>query len=511
MKGMEGVSAAGTSMEDDLFFDLFGENDLLTPDSIAGSSDPDSGFGSPFGSRLGDLSPLQLPNYEENELLDSILDDIPDEVIDDDSDSNVEQQPSWVHQLMLDDDQPVADMFWFMKDVEKNQICDNMNEGEDTLLSDSWGFLDDLMIHKPHKLTPHPTNHSTSSLIISNSCFDSDGAMEANIGISSSGTNDSVASTFVRPSKIPDEHATALSFQNSSVVQDMLRDAIAGPNAATTASEIHLMSNALDKKSTSEAVTNGNIGAHISIEHDYAGKRSSSPATGTRKGLGGGIVLTEEEKNILKRESTTLPENLPLTKDEEKVLKRVRRKIKNKQSAMESRRRRKDYMYNLEKRVKHCTDVNNDLNRKVDELDRENKTLISELKVLKEYCKLIKEAGRINPSSCLAIMLFSFALFILPFSPLHYSGKSDYIGDIPTKTTFRSRTLLSIPSGDDAYQDLDSSFSTQRDNDLVPQASNKISILRKNQQVDHKYMLNHNNITLLVLNNASSVYSYTTK
>lgn len=42
------------------------------------------------------------------------------------------------------------------------------------------------------------------------------------------------------------------------------------------------------------------------------------------------LRLSDEEKELLAREGVTLPTNLPLTRDEERVLKSVRRKIRNK-------------------------------------------------------------------------------------------------------------------------------------------------------------------------------------
>lgn len=49
-----------------------------------------------------------------------------------------------------------------------------------------------------------------------------------------------------------------------------------------------------------------------------------------QKGSTGLLTLTEEEKRTLIAEGYPVPTKLPLTKQEEKSLKKVRRKIKNK-------------------------------------------------------------------------------------------------------------------------------------------------------------------------------------
>uniref|UniRef100_A0A8C4Y908 Cyclic AMP-responsive element-binding protein 3-like protein 4 n=1 Tax=Gopherus evgoodei TaxID=1825980 RepID=A0A8C4Y908_9SAUR len=99
------------------------------------------------------------------------------------------------------------------------------------------------------------------------------------------------------------------------------------------------------------------------------------------------LFLTDEEKRLLSQEGVSLPSNLPLTKAEERLLKKVRRKIRNKQSAQDSRRRKKEYIDGLESRVAACSAQNQQLQKKVQELEKHNVSLLGQLRKLQALIK----------------------------------------------------------------------------------------------------------------------------
>ncbi|KAI1727920.1 bZIP transcription factor domain-containing protein [Ditylenchus destructor] len=98
---------------------------------------------------------------------------------------------------------------------------------------------------------------------------------------------------------------------------------------------------------------------------------------------GHGIIqLSPEEKRTLLQEGYTLPTRLPLTREEEEALKIARRKIKNKLSAQESRRKRKEYMDGLEKKVQAYFGDNVLLKNRVKQLETLNRDLVNQVKKL---------------------------------------------------------------------------------------------------------------------------------
>ncbi|XP_058714695.1 cyclic AMP-responsive element-binding protein 3-like protein 3 isoform X3 [Poecile atricapillus] len=140
------------------------------------------------------------------------------------------------------------------------------------------------------------------------------------------------------------------------------------------------------------------------------------------------LVLTEDEKKLLVKEGVTLPTQLPLTKYEERVLKKIRRKIRNKQSAQESRKKKKEYIDGLESRMSACTAQNQELQRKVLHLEKQNSSLLEQLKKLQAM--VVQSSNKAaQTGTCLAVLLLSFTLIVFPSISPFTPSKTEANGD----------------------------------------------------------------------------------
>ncbi|XP_041792048.1 cyclic AMP-responsive element-binding protein 3-like protein 3-A [Chelmon rostratus] len=125
------------------------------------------------------------------------------------------------------------------------------------------------------------------------------------------------------------------------------------------------------------------------------------------------LILNEDEKKLLAKEGVTLPNQLPLTKYEERILKKIRRKIRNKQSAQESRKKKKEYIDGLESRMAACSAHNQELQRKVSQLEKCNMSLMEQLRRLQALVMNTSNKPA-QTGTCVLVLLLSFSLILFP-------------------------------------------------------------------------------------------------
>lgn len=208
------------------------------------------------------------------------------------------------------------------------------------------------------------------------------------------------------------------------------------------------------------------------------------------------LQLTEEEQKLLNQEGISLPNNLPLTKAEERILKKVRRKIRNKQSAQDSRRRKKEYVDCLESRAAACSAQNKDLQRTVEKLEKHNVSLLAQLRRLQSLIKQTASKGA-QTTTCVMIILFSLGLIIFPsYSPFSWGSvlEEDYApkGVISRNILTDLDSTLQMAEGDNpAIQSESLPVST----DIVQSDSQDISTILK-QPIDGPEITNSEVVAL---------------
>ncbi|XP_021514117.1 cyclic AMP-responsive element-binding protein 3 isoform X2 [Meriones unguiculatus] len=133
---------------------------------------------------------------------------------------------------------------------------------------------------------------------------------------------------------------------------------------------------------------------------------------------------------------------------EEQVLKRVRRKIRNKKAAQESRKKKKVYVGGLESRVLKYTAQNQELQNKVQLLEEQNLSLLGQLRKLQAMVTEIANKTS-SGSTCVLVLLFSFCLLLVPAM---YSSNTR--GSVPAEYVVLHRQLRALPSEDQQQQKL---------------------------------------------------------
>ncbi|XP_026107344.1 cyclic AMP-responsive element-binding protein 3-like protein 3-A isoform X2 [Carassius auratus] len=170
------------------------------------------------------------------------------------------------------------------------------------------------------------------------------------------------------------------------------------------------------------------------------------------------LLLNEDEKKLLAKEGVSLPSQLPLNKYEEKVLKKIRRKIRNKQSAQESRKKKKEYVDGLEGRMAACSTQNQELQRKVFQLEKTNTSLMEQLRRLQSLV-MNSSCKPAQTGTCILVLVLSFSLILIPsLQPISHRRAADPGDFSPVKV--QSRSLRSVMEVYSVNRDVDVSSST---------------------------------------------------
>jgi len=158
---------------------------------------------------------------------------------------------------------------------------------------------------------------------------------------------------------------------------------------------------------------------------------SSSAGSSSEQNAYQELKLSEEEKRLLSKEGIGLPSHYPLTKYEERELKRIRRKIRNKISAQDSRKRKKEYLDKLQQKVQEVEEDKNSLSKKVRALEAANAKLTTQVKRLQQALQQAQKTSPTNSSfgavppghgnnsvvpaaTTLLVLILSLALVVLP-------------------------------------------------------------------------------------------------
>ncbi|KAL7038281.1 hypothetical protein ACKWTF_009533 [Chironomus riparius] len=261
--------------------------------------------------------------------------------------------------------------------------------GSNSSCSSSEADIDDITIVKEEPLSPHsscpPSPHNSfGNTLPSISSINPDLMYDRKPSLRSQDQNYLTSSTCTTTSRIKTEPQVSNFGLPPTPPLSSLGDETKG-----NSSPEHNNSSSSNNATPAITSTSSSSKKSQSASHSTRGYSSSTrqpihtPLISSQpKGSTGDLILTDEEKRTLLAEGYPIPQRLPLTKAEEKSLKKIRRKIKNKISAQESRRKKKEYMDQLERRVEKLVTENNNFRQKVKALSDENSNLLRELQQL---------------------------------------------------------------------------------------------------------------------------------
>jgi len=159
------------------------------------------------------------------------------------------------------------------------------------------------------------------------------------------------------------------------------------------------------------------------------------------------LKLSEEEKRLLNKEGISLPSHYPLTKYEERELKRIRRKIRNKISAQDSRKRKKEFLDKLQSRVQEVEEEKSNLAKKVRTLEAANSKLSAQVKRLQAALSnaTSKQSSQTHmpAATTLLVLILSLALVVLP-TVKRDSGEIVSFEEANASLAGRSRTMMNL-------------------------------------------------------------------
>jgi len=212
------------------------------------------------------------------------------------------------------------------------------------------------------------------------------------------------------------------------------------------------------------------------------------------------LELNDEELKMASKENMKFPTHYPLTREEERNLKKIRRKIRNKLSAQDSRKRKREYLDNMEDRVKACSDENQELKEKIKALESQNKTLAAQLRRLHQ---MVVNGGlrQGQTSTALMVLLLSTALFLIPGFRDQADSKSEI--DIQAAVKMpplpgQSRSLLHFDETNNDIADLKDFHETVEVETSVPSVGDKTVMIKIEEDMesdppysDHDYTYNY--------------------